>query len=101
MLIVGTRAHLEDLERSYTYAEDVSVTAVAVGTFFGGVGSLLPGGSRPVWALLDKERTVAVGEFDVTPLTPPTSGECPGHGGRDRWPLACRPRRSPPLHGVI
>ncbi len=69
MLIVGTRAHLEDLERSYTYAEDVSVTAVAVGTFFGGVGSLLPGGSRPVWALLDKERTVAVGEFDVTPLT--------------------------------
>ncbi|MGO9582416.1 MAG: hypothetical protein ACLP36_06370 [Acidimicrobiales bacterium] len=68
MLIVGTTAHLEDLDRSYTYAEDVSVTAVTVGTFSGGVGSLLPGGGRPVWSLFDKERIVTVGEFDITPL---------------------------------
>lgn len=68
MLIVGTRAHLEDLDRSYTYAQDVSVTGVTVGTFFGGVGSLLAGGARPVWSLLDGQRIVTVGEFDVTPL---------------------------------
>ncbi len=68
MLIVGTRTHLEDLERSYTYAQDVSVTGVTVGSFFGGVGSLLPGGARPVWSLFDNERIVTVGEFDITPL---------------------------------
>lgn len=68
MLIVGTRAHLEDLDRSYTYAEDVVVTALAVGNFFGGVGSLLPGGPRPTWALLDSQRIVSLEEFDITPL---------------------------------
>lgn len=68
MLIVGTTAHLEDIERSYTYAEDVSVTAVAVGSFSGGVGSLLPFSPRPVWSLLDQERIVQLQEFDVTPL---------------------------------
>jgi len=68
MLRVGTRAHLEDLDRSYTYAEDVSVTAVAVGSFFGGVGSLLPGSARPTWSLLDNQRIVALGDFDITPL---------------------------------
>jgi len=39
MLIVGTTAHLEDLDRSYTYAEDVSVTALAVGSFIGESGA--------------------------------------------------------------
>ena len=69
MLIVGTRAHLEDLDRSGSaYAQDVSVTGVTVGTFFGGVGSLLAGRTRPVWSLLDGQRIVTVGEFDVTPL---------------------------------
>ena len=68
MLIVGTRAHLEDLDRSYTYARDVSVTAVAVRAFSGGVGSLLPGGSRPTWSLLDKARIVSLEQFDVTPM---------------------------------
>lgn len=66
MLIVGTRAHLEDLDRSYTYAVDVSVTAVAVGTSYGGVGSLLPGAARPTWCLLDGERIVLLDEFDMT-----------------------------------
>ena len=68
MLIVGTTAHLEDLERSYTYAQDVSVTAVAVGSCSGGVGSLLPFSPRPVWSLLDQERIVQLEEFDMTPL---------------------------------
>lgn len=65
MLIVGTRKHLEDLGRSYTYAEDVVVTALAVGQNFGGVGSLLPGSPRPSWALLDSERVVSLREFDM------------------------------------
>ena len=60
MLVVGTTVHLEDLDRSYTYAEDVSVTALAVGAFAGGVGSLLPSGSRPVWSILDQEGTQAM-----------------------------------------
>ena len=68
MLIIGTRAHLEDLDRSYTYARDVSVTAVAVGPFSGGVGSLMPGGPRPTWSLLDKGRIVSLEQFDVTPF---------------------------------
>jgi hypothetical protein len=68
MLIVGTTAHLEDLDRSYTYAEDVSVTALAVGSFTGGVGSLLPSSPHPVWSLLDRERIVQLEEFDITPL---------------------------------
>lgn len=68
MLIVGTTTHLEDLDRSYTYAQDVSVTALAVGSFGGGVGSLLPGSERPVWAVLDGERVVQVEEFDVSPV---------------------------------
>jgi len=68
MLIVGTTAHLEDLDRSYTYAEDVSVTALAVGSFTGGVGSLLPSSPHPVWSLLDRERIVQLEEFDIAPL---------------------------------
>src|ERR1019366_3044676 len=75
MLIIGTRAHLEDLDRSYTYARDVSVTAVAVGSFSGGVGSLLPGGPRPTWSLLDGGRIVSIEQFDITPLVRlPTTG---------------------------
>jgi hypothetical protein len=68
MLIVGTTAHLEDLDRSYTYAEDVSVTALAVGSFAGGVGSLLPGSPRAIWSILDQERIVQLEEFDIAPL---------------------------------
>ena len=68
MLLVGTTGHLEDLDRSYTYAQDVSVTALAVGSFAGGVGSLLPTGSRPAWSLLDGGRIVRLEEFDVAPM---------------------------------
>jgi hypothetical protein len=67
-LIIGTTGHLEDLDRTYTYADDVSVTAVAVGSFDGGVGSLLPSSPRPVWCLLDEERIVRLDEFDLTPI---------------------------------
>jgi len=71
-------------DRSYFYADDVSVTALAVGSFAGGVGSLLPSSSRPVWSLLDGERIVALGEFDVSPLvrlpsaTAQSLAACPG-----------------------
>jgi hypothetical protein len=65
MLIVGTAFHLEDLDRSYTYAEDVSVTAVAVGSSSMGVGSMLPSSSRPVWGLLDGDRVLQLDEFDM------------------------------------
>ncbi|MGD1011253.1 MAG: hypothetical protein ABR925_01775 [Acidimicrobiales bacterium] len=68
VLIVGTTGHLEDLDRTYTYADDVSVTAVAVGSFDGGVGSLLPASPRPVWGLLDGRRIVRLDEFDLTPV---------------------------------
>jgi hypothetical protein len=75
VLIIGTKVHLEDLDRSYTYARDVSVTAVAVGSFSGGVGSLLPGGPRPTWSLLDGGRIVSIEQFDITPLVRlPTTG---------------------------
>ena len=75
MLIIGTKVHLEDLDRSYTYARDVSVTAVAVRSFSGGVGSLLPGGPRPTWSLLDGGRIVSIEQFDLTPLVRlPTTG---------------------------
>ena len=119
MLIVGTRAHLEDLDRSYTYAEDVAVTSLAVGTFFGGVGSLLPGGPRPTWALLDAERIVSLEEFDVAPLVrlpvaaqdawprcrrapswwasrTPTSSRCPKAGSSPRSPASTRSREGTP-----
>jgi hypothetical protein len=78
MLIVGTRAHLEDLDRSYTYAQDVLVNSVAVGTFYGGVGSLLPGMASPVWSLFDNERIVSLGEFDLTPVVrlPAPGAQC-------------------------
>jgi len=66
MLIVGTTAHLEDLDRSYTYAEDVFVTALAVGPL-PAEGGLLPSGSRPVWSLLDGERIDRLEEFGVAP----------------------------------
>ncbi len=68
MLLVGTTSHLEDLDRSYTYAQDVSVTALAVGSHDAGVGSLLPSAPRPVWSLLDGERIVRLEEFDVEPF---------------------------------
>jgi hypothetical protein len=60
VLLVGTTDHLEDLDRQFTLAEDVQVTAIAGGTPTGYDGA--------VYALLDGERVVRVGEFDVAPV---------------------------------
>ncbi|MHB1988119.1 MAG: WD40/YVTN/BNR-like repeat-containing protein [Acidimicrobiales bacterium] len=60
MLIVGTATHLEDLDRSYTLAEDVFVTAIA---------SAPPGGaSERAWALLDGERIDGLTDVDLAPV---------------------------------
>ncbi len=64
MLMVGTSGHLEDLDRQYTIAEDVSVTAIAVPR------PDLGGASTPVHVLLDGERVAAAGEFDLAPVAP-------------------------------
>lgn len=64
MLIVGTRTHLEDLEREYTLADDVSVTAVAVTDG----GPLTPGAPGTVYVLLDGQRICRVEEFHVEPV---------------------------------
>ncbi|MGH9081875.1 MAG: hypothetical protein ACRDY3_00230 [Acidimicrobiales bacterium] len=64
MLIVGTAEHLEDLDRQYTLAEDVSVTALAVG----GSGSPPPGAGLAVHALLDGSRVARVEEYELAPV---------------------------------
>jgi hypothetical protein len=57
VLLVGTRHHLTDLDRSFAYVDDASVTSIALGprrrTTGGVVGSV-----NEVWALLDGARIV-------------------------------------------
>lgn len=72
MLLVGTTEHLEDLDREYTIAEEVSVTAIAVSWPAAGAGA--PGG---VHVLLDGERLGRVEEFEVRPVA-----ALPGGGGQ-------------------
>lgn len=60
MLLVGTTDHLEDLDRQFTLAEDVQVTAIAADR------RTVSGGG--VYVLVDDERVVKVGEFDVAPV---------------------------------
>lgn len=64
MLIVGTTTNLEDVDRSFSLAEDAYVTAVAVGS----TGPPTPGADGPVYALLDGERIDRVDELDVVPV---------------------------------
>lgn len=67
MLIVGTTAHLEDLDREYTLASDTSVSAVT---------SIRSGSGRPqVWALLDGERVVRLEELEVVPIAQVSQGQ--------------------------
>ena len=66
MLLLGTTAHLEDLDRQFTIAEDVSVTAIAVGT---------GGGVWGPYALLDGDRVVKVDEYDLAPVAPVELGK--------------------------
>lgn len=66
MLMIGTSEHLEDLDREYTIAEDVSVTALAA------AGSA-------TYVLLDGERVARIDEFEVSPLAAlpsPPAGTC-------------------------
>lgn len=64
MLYVGTKTHLEELDRSYTVAEDTEVVALAAS----------PGEPGEVFALLDGERVDQVGELELSPrykIAPP------------------------------
>lgn len=64
MLLVGTDRTLLDIDRSFTVAEDSSVTALAVS-------------GTTSFALLDAERVDRIDEFDCRPLTtlPEPSGQ--------------------------
>ncbi|MGO9557572.1 MAG: WD40/YVTN/BNR-like repeat-containing protein [Acidimicrobiales bacterium] len=66
MLIVGTTTHLEDLDRSYTFALDVSVTALTANPSAQGLIGSAPG----VCVLLDGERIDKVEDVDLAPLVP-------------------------------
>jgi hypothetical protein len=59
MLLLGTKRHLEDLDRQFTLAEDVSVTAIAVGT---------GGGVWGAYVLLDSNRIARVDEYELAPV---------------------------------
>lgn len=63
MLIVGTTANLEDLEREYTLAEDVSVTALCG-----------QAGARP-YVLLDGERIARIEEEEVAFVADGSGGQ--------------------------
>jgi hypothetical protein len=78
MLMVGTSAHLEDLDRQYTIAEDVSVTAIAAPR------PDLGGERATVHVLLDAQRIAAVGEYEVAPVAslPGLRGQCMVATGR-------------------
>jgi hypothetical protein len=67
MLLVGTSRHLEDLDREYTIAEEVSVEGIAVAGGFVGAPHVL----------LDGERLGRVDEFEVAPV-----GLLPSAGGQ-------------------
>ncbi len=59
MLLLGTTDHLEDLDRQFTLAQDVSVGAIAVGA---------EGGSAGVFALVDGDRIVKLESYEVVPV---------------------------------
>lgn len=59
MLLLGTTHHLENLDRQFTIAEDVSVTAIAVGTGDGVWGA---------YVLLDGNRIARVDEYELEPV---------------------------------
>ncbi|HTX62225.1 MAG TPA: hypothetical protein VMD28_01195 [Acidimicrobiales bacterium] len=66
MLLLGTKTHLEDLDRQFTIAEDVSVTAIAIGA-----GS----GVRGAHVLLDEHRVARVDEYELAPVARVELGE--------------------------
>src|SRR5579862_5118729 len=70
MLLLGTDDHLEDLDRQYTIAENVSVTAIApLPSAIAGAPMSRPTSSGTgVCALLDGQRIVRVEEFGLSPM---------------------------------
>ena len=64
MLIVGTTTHLEDLDRSYTFALDVYVTALSANPS----AQSLVGSAPGICVLLDGERIDRVDDVDLAPL---------------------------------
>jgi hypothetical protein len=59
MLLLGTTGHLEDLDRQFSIAEGVSVTAIATGTGSGVWGT---------YVLLDGNRIGRVDEYELAPV---------------------------------
>lgn len=66
MLLLGTTGHLEDLDRQFPLAEDVFVTAIAVGT---------GGGVWGAYVLLDGDRIARVDEYELAPVAPLDPGK--------------------------
>ncbi len=67
MLLLGTTRHLEDLDRQFSLAEDVSVTAIATGTGAGVWGT---------YVLLDGKRIAKVDEYELAPVAHVDLGSC-------------------------
>lgn len=65
MLLLGTSGHLEDLDRQFTIAEDVSVTAIAVTD---------NGPTSTAYVLLDGDRVAHVEEYELAPLASIVTG---------------------------
>lgn len=66
VLLLGTDVHLEDLDRQYTIAQDVSVTAVAASSL--GSPATGVGGRGGVYVLLDASRLARVEEYELAPV---------------------------------
>ncbi len=67
MLLLGTTHHLEDLDRQFSIAEDVSVTAIASGTGSGVWGT---------YVLLDGRRIAKVDDYELAPVAHVDLGNC-------------------------
>jgi hypothetical protein len=65
VLLLGTTRHLEDLDRQFTIAEDVSVTGIAI-VHDAGTGSAA--GTGAAYVLLDGDRIARVEEYELAPV---------------------------------
>jgi hypothetical protein len=59
MLLVGTERHLVDLDRSFSYIDDASVTSIATGPLSRTTDGVA-GSASEIWALLDGARIVTL-----------------------------------------
>lgn len=67
MLLVGTTRHLEDLDRQFSLAEDVVVTAIAP------AGPHALGGEA--FVIIDGERIARIEEYELAPLSQLSAGD--------------------------